>query len=681
MANKTLQTTQVVPTNTTQNTTAVTPQPTGDMAQSQVTPVQNVGLRETLEGQGYTVGWNPTNSQVTVNGQGISTQGMTNVNGRFMATPEQIQSVISGLTPTQQQGVPTLPQTGNLVPEGGLTRPVGSDLREVAGGLGYKTTYDPTSRLVTVLDPNTGKAIQFESGQGKEYGMAGLRDGYNVVADRDRLQSFFQQQPATNFVDEYKNSLTQTMQTFSQGSTVEESVARIEESMTKTTTAMEGYLSQMQEAINNISSVEEPDTQAMVLNYLNRTSAIYDQMAKQLEQEREEGMDDPALQSALGMMKEEYDFMREQMLSNLRARGMDSGSELARAEARLSKGYMNSRQQMIGNFMSQLNQRVSQGLMQLMGQRAATLAQFGGMDIEQASAMADRRMQRLLTSVNALSGLGDIYSNMNATTIEGVGAIERLRQGEREFTSGLASTILGEAGQERRFQEQMGLTREQFQDAKTRWAKEFGLSESKMDLMLQEFGLAEDRFAEEKRANLVSEQQRQQTIEEQTRSNKINEQLKRTANNLTAEGVDAYKEALTEKIKLETNLMQNEEQRKALTESSMMFESALEETPAGEDETYKEFIASGNIEKTRTAYHYLKQFTTYTDPITGQEVPNEGAQILVDSLYKIVNDYDEAWRERKGYNKPKTVTPERDYTNVTAPPIRPYPSAPPLLPQ
>jgi hypothetical protein len=64
-----------------------------------------------------------------------------------------------------------------------------NSLKKLAKDKGYQLNYDETSDLVSVLNPTTNKSISFKSGQGQEYGMSGLVDGYNTVGDADKLSS------------------------------------------------------------------------------------------------------------------------------------------------------------------------------------------------------------------------------------------------------------------------------------------------------------------------------------------------------------------------------------------------------------------------------------------------------------------------------------------------------------
>ena len=62
-------------------------------------------------------------------------------------------------------------------------------LRDLANQKGYKIAYDNNTKNISVNNPETGKTISFQSGQGIEYGMGGLTNGTNHVIDSNKLVS------------------------------------------------------------------------------------------------------------------------------------------------------------------------------------------------------------------------------------------------------------------------------------------------------------------------------------------------------------------------------------------------------------------------------------------------------------------------------------------------------------
>lgn len=99
-----------------QPTQNVTPQP----VQNPVTPTPNttspqVGLREIAESQGKVVGWDAATGTVTIDGIPINTSGLTNVNGRFTGTTQQITDIINVAT---KQQAPVNPTTPAIAPDG-----------------------------------------------------------------------------------------------------------------------------------------------------------------------------------------------------------------------------------------------------------------------------------------------------------------------------------------------------------------------------------------------------------------------------------------------------------------------------------------------------------------------------------------------------------------------------------
>jgi hypothetical protein len=62
-------------------------------------------------------------------------------------------------------------------------------LRKIAQDKGYTVGLDSKTGEVIVENPTTKKRITFKSGQGAEYGMGGMKDGYNIVSDVSMLDS------------------------------------------------------------------------------------------------------------------------------------------------------------------------------------------------------------------------------------------------------------------------------------------------------------------------------------------------------------------------------------------------------------------------------------------------------------------------------------------------------------
>ena len=59
-------------------------------------------------------------------------------------------------------------------------------LRKIANDKGYKVGLDNAGAVV-VENPATKKKITFKSGEGQEYGMGGMKEGYNIVSDTSLL--------------------------------------------------------------------------------------------------------------------------------------------------------------------------------------------------------------------------------------------------------------------------------------------------------------------------------------------------------------------------------------------------------------------------------------------------------------------------------------------------------------
>lgn len=60
-------------------------------------------------------------------------------------------------------------------------------LRDVATEKGYQVNYDAKTNQLSVTNPQTGRTVSVQSGQGQQYGLGGLVNGSNVVADTNKL--------------------------------------------------------------------------------------------------------------------------------------------------------------------------------------------------------------------------------------------------------------------------------------------------------------------------------------------------------------------------------------------------------------------------------------------------------------------------------------------------------------
>ena len=61
-------------------------------------------------------------------------------------------------------------------------------LKDIASANNWNVIYDNSSGNVIITNPTTGKSVSFRSGQGQEYGLGGVLNGYNVVMDEAKLK-------------------------------------------------------------------------------------------------------------------------------------------------------------------------------------------------------------------------------------------------------------------------------------------------------------------------------------------------------------------------------------------------------------------------------------------------------------------------------------------------------------
>ena len=127
---------------------------------------------------------------------------------------------------------------------------------------------------------------------------------------------------------------------------------------------------------------------ALSLNNLMATlQATEERVIGQLQQQ---GQDDPALQAALGLIREEIDLQRQSLLEDMNARGLAQSGVMLEMETRLNRNALSQQQQMIAQRMGQLQTQLTDAIMQFSNQRLGIMSQFSQMGIENAGRQQDR---------------------------------------------------------------------------------------------------------------------------------------------------------------------------------------------------------------------------------------------------------------------------------------------------
>ena len=95
---------------------------------------------------------------------------------------------------------------------------------------GYTKGYNPTTKNATVTNTNTGKSINFQSGQGSDYGFGGIENDSNVISDLSKFntslasdkpvqapvtQAPVTQAPTNAYTSPYSQQITDTLSSLS----------------------------------------------------------------------------------------------------------------------------------------------------------------------------------------------------------------------------------------------------------------------------------------------------------------------------------------------------------------------------------------------------------------------------------------------------------------------------------
>lgn len=143
---------------------------------------------------------------------------------------------------------------------------------------------------------------------------------------------------------------------------------------------------------NKISEMGNVDYAAIIFAYEGRIEEHLLKAEQRLEERRAKGMDDPGLQAALQILREDGEMMRSQLLENLNARGISRSGLLAEAELRLARGQMSQEQLMVGEFLSMLETNYQNSMDNILNQRVGYLNHSKGLAVEGAFKQEELKM-------------------------------------------------------------------------------------------------------------------------------------------------------------------------------------------------------------------------------------------------------------------------------------------------
>lgn len=156
--------------------------PAVDKQTNVTAPIGNTGAIKTGNVSTGTIG----NTQGGTVGAGASIG--SGVTGGNTTTTGGTQATSNDQIPTGNQTI----QGGSQTIGGGQTvqSTIPQDaLKTVSDQLGYTSTFDQNTGMVTIQNNYTGKTVSFANGEGQEFGMGGNTNGYNVVKDANALKS------------------------------------------------------------------------------------------------------------------------------------------------------------------------------------------------------------------------------------------------------------------------------------------------------------------------------------------------------------------------------------------------------------------------------------------------------------------------------------------------------------
>lgn len=188
-----------------------------------------------------------------------------------------------------------------------------------------------------------------------------------------------------------------------------------------------GVIGNINTAVKDIMAMAQSDTGAQVLiaaameSMLTTLGEMESQILGQIRSQM--GMDDPALTSAIGLIRDEVSRYRQEMLEDMNARGVAQSGIVLEMEDRIHRNQLSQVQQLVATRLSELQQQLNEAVMSFSSQRLGIMSQYTMAGIDDLQRTGDRKMNA------AMWGIGQ------QTQLAGMGMDARQWQGQMDQQS------------------------------------------------------------------------------------------------------------------------------------------------------------------------------------------------------------------------------------------------------
>lgn len=319
--------------------------------------------------------------------------------------------------------------------------------------------------------------------------------------------------------------------------------ARVGDNLSTGVQKVDGIFNQINQTIAQAGNMPD-DSKALLASYMTDITSELTRAEQEARDSVKNGMNDPGLQAALTIMREEADKQRKLLIEDMNARGLNTSGLLAKVQMDLSKGMITQEQQMIGNHLSQLTSQLNQNLQSIVTQRIQGMTQFAGMDVNAQQNAMNRALQATQLKISGLTNMAQMQQNQTKMQNDTMLQMGQMQQQSLDRSAMMGMEMAKMKLDDNQFQQTFGLSKSQFEESKRQFnekmtfdidklGKELGIEQSKIDIMKSELGLKERAQTEVERSNKAQEgfEGRKIGIEEQKlaeaiRSNKVSEDIR-----------------------------------------------------------------------------------------------------------------------------------------------------------
>lgn len=188
------------------------------------------------------------------------------------------------------------------------------------------------------------------------------------------------------------------------------------------------FASSVDQTLTQIGSMltqarQSPEAAVMVNQWLGQAEVGMAQLQEQVQNQIRSimGQDDPSVQAAIDVIREEVARQKQELGADLNARGLMQSGILLDLESKLKKNELTQIQQVVSERLSRMNDMLIQSITSFAQARAGLLGQAFGATAQAYDAAQGRRQQAEMAGV------------------EGYGAVAGMRQQQAQFTQGLSA--------------------------------------------------------------------------------------------------------------------------------------------------------------------------------------------------------------------------------------------------